>query len=259
MPADSSNIFGTETTYVRFGGTIAVEEYGQMPTFNGYVDNYFGIPVVRTGERRIQNMQTVIFGCGGVGSNLAYMLSKHPDVERIYLVDHDIIEVSNLSRQFFIREDVGKNKAEALATTLQQFAPEKEFVALPIKIESEADLGQFGGRNSNYFAFVCTDNVESKALISHYFQYVICLGCDLDLVEMRRRFDRRSVWSVGEGYNSNQTFESNMFAAAIGFMLFIRGHWSVNHKKIQISRLIHELLEKGFENPRREQNGQTNE
>lgn len=203
-------------------------------------------------ERRTQNMQTIIFGCGGVGSNLAYMLSKDPAIGRIYLVDHDTIEMGNLARQFFIKEDVGKNKAEALATTLKQFSPDKEYIALPIKIENEGDLGQFPRRNDrNTFAFVCTDNIESKTLISHYFRNTICLGCDVDLVELRRNFDGRSVWSVGGGYNSTQTFESNMFAAAIGYMLFVRGHWSINHRKVQISRFIHELVEKGFEAQRR--------
>ena len=198
-------------------------------------------------------MHVAIFGCGGVGSNLAYMLSKQTDLERMYLIDHDTIEASNLSRQFFIKDDVGKNKAEALAATLKQFAPDRELVALPTKIESVAELGQFDKRN--VFAFVCTDNVESKALISSYFRHAICLGCDLNVVEFRKSFDRRSVWSIGEGYNSDQTFESNMLAAAIGYMFYVRGHWNVNHQKVHIDALISEMLEKGFKNQRRERNG----
>lgn len=244
---DMTTSAGT-TTYTAGTTFSYVGEEMEIPSFDSYLSGYG----IETEVRRTQSMDKVaIFGCGGVGSNLAYLLSKDPQVQRMYLIDHDIIEIGNLSRQFFIKDDVGKNKAKALATTLKQFAPDKEFVAIPLKVESNADLGQFGGTNTDMFVFVCTDNVPSKALISNYFRNVICLGCDVDLVEMRRKFDRRSVWSAGEGYNSNQTFESNMLAAAIGYMLFTRGHWTVSHRKVQISRLIEELLENGFEGRRR--------
>lgn len=225
------------------------------------IGSLYGIPVVMGGEGRTQNMNAAIFGCGGVGSNLAYMLSRHAATERIYLIDHDTIEIGNLARQFFIKEDVGRNKAEALAATLQQFAPDKEFIALPQKIEDEGDLGQFENDNTNrrIFAFVCTDNIESKALISRYFRYAICLGCDENLVEMRRNFDNRSVWSVGEGYNSNQTFESNMFAAAIGYILFTRGHFDTLHRKIFINKFLDEINADRFNQTRREQSGQRRE
>lgn len=63
----------------------------------------------------------VVFGCGGTGSRLipaiAQLMSTLPTLinPEMVLVDFDIVEEKNLSRQNFAKSDVGKNKAEALA------------------------------------------------------------------------------------------------------------------------------------------------
>lgn len=64
----------------------------------------------------------VIIGCGGTGSRLIPMVSQllsrgkwNDMVPTITLVDGDELEVKNLTRQNFIMDDVGRNKAECLA------------------------------------------------------------------------------------------------------------------------------------------------
>ena len=64
----------------------------------------------------------VIIGCGGTGSRLLPMISQlmsrgkwNDMVPTITLVDGDEVEVKNLTRQNFIMDDVGRNKAECLA------------------------------------------------------------------------------------------------------------------------------------------------
>jgi len=64
----------------------------------------------------------VVVGCGGTGSRLVPLLAQFLKTcpwiinPMIFLVDHDVVEEKNLSRQNFIRSDVGKNKALVLAT-----------------------------------------------------------------------------------------------------------------------------------------------
>lgn len=63
----------------------------------------------------------VVFGCGGTGSRLipaiAQLMSTLTTLisPEMVLVDFDVVEDKNLSRQNFAKADVGKNKAEALA------------------------------------------------------------------------------------------------------------------------------------------------
>lgn len=63
-----------------------------------------------------------IAGCGGIGSNAAVSLVR-AGVGGLILVDHDRVEASNLNRQHFFGEDVGRPKVEALADRLRSIAP----------------------------------------------------------------------------------------------------------------------------------------
>ena len=64
-----------------------------------------------------------IVGAGGTGSylvrDLARIISvyneKYNRNDEIVIIDQDIVESKNLTRQNFIRNDIGKNKAEVLA------------------------------------------------------------------------------------------------------------------------------------------------
>jgi molybdopterin/thiamine biosynthesis adenylyltransferase len=63
-------------------------------------------------------MKTHIIGVGGVGSWLAYSMAKLIGPDNLVLHDGDKLEASNLDRQLFGSEDVGKFKAEALSRKL---------------------------------------------------------------------------------------------------------------------------------------------
>jgi sulfur carrier protein ThiS adenylyltransferase len=54
-----------------------------------------------------------IAGCGGLGSNCAVALAR-VGIGKLVIADFDIIEPSNLNRQYFFLDQVGQNKALAL-------------------------------------------------------------------------------------------------------------------------------------------------
>lgn len=56
-----------------------------------------------------------VIGCGGGGSYLVPLLCKMVPPPQIVLWDGDTLEKRNLDRQLFSPDDIGKNKAEALA------------------------------------------------------------------------------------------------------------------------------------------------
>lgn len=71
-----------------------------------------------------------VVGCGGIGS-LATMILSGAGIKRLTLVDPDVIEESNLNRQFFwALADVGRYKVEALKTRVLERFPWVEINAV---------------------------------------------------------------------------------------------------------------------------------
>ncbi len=72
--------------------------------------------------KRLAAATVGIAGCGGIGSNTAVYLTR-AGVGNLILVDHDSIEESNLNRQHFFQNDIGRVKVEALADHLRAINP----------------------------------------------------------------------------------------------------------------------------------------
>lgn len=70
---------------------------------------------------KIQNLNVLLAGVGGIGSYVGFLLSRvRPS--SIFLHDPDIVEESNLSGQFYCSGDCGKSKVESLATLMQSYS-----------------------------------------------------------------------------------------------------------------------------------------
>jgi sulfur carrier protein ThiS adenylyltransferase len=97
-------------------------------------------------------------GCGGLGSNAAVALVR-AGVGSLILVDFDVVEESNLNRQYFFRGDLGRNKAAALAEHLRHINPQVRLEVHDEKIESGSVDRLFGRADVLIEAF---DKAESK-------------------------------------------------------------------------------------------------
>ena len=64
-------------------------------------------------------MNIGIAGVGGIGSNVALCLVRS-GIDHLTLVDFDRVEPSNLNRQFYFADQVGRLKVEALAENLRR-------------------------------------------------------------------------------------------------------------------------------------------
>ncbi|MCK4835849.1 MAG: sulfur carrier protein ThiS adenylyltransferase ThiF [Candidatus Aminicenantes bacterium] len=69
------------------------------------------------------NKTVAIAGLGGLGSNVAVSLVRC-GVGKLIVADHDVVELSNLNRQFYFLKDVGKKKTDAIAGYLKKINPE---------------------------------------------------------------------------------------------------------------------------------------
>lgn len=64
-------------------------------------------------------MRIGIAGTGGIGSNAAMLLVR-AGFRKFTMVDFDTLEASNLNRQFYFEDQLGKPKIEALAVNLKK-------------------------------------------------------------------------------------------------------------------------------------------
>lgn len=71
---------------------------------------------------RLAAARVGIAGAGGLGSNVALMLARS-GVEDMLLIDHDVVDASNLNRQQFWPRHVGRPKVEALGELLRELNP----------------------------------------------------------------------------------------------------------------------------------------
>lgn len=81
----------------------------------------------------LRDSRVALIGCGALGSVVAELLVRG-GVGDILLIDHDKLEVANLVRHTLSGQDIGKNKATALATRLSTAAPCASVRAHPIEL-----------------------------------------------------------------------------------------------------------------------------
>ncbi len=79
-------------------------------------------------------MKIGILGAGGIGSNVAVNLVRS-GVSNLKIADFDRIDHSNLNRQFYFHDQIGRSKVEALKENLERIAPDLNLEILDVKIE----------------------------------------------------------------------------------------------------------------------------
>jgi sulfur carrier protein ThiS adenylyltransferase len=115
--------------------------------------------------RRLSQSAVGIAGCGGVGSNVAVALAR-VGVGRLVLVDHDVVEPSNLNRQHFYLEDIGRPKPEALSAWIARVNPRVRVAAIRRRIRGSDVQDLFSVCDVVVEAF---DTVEDKTMIIDAF------------------------------------------------------------------------------------------
>jgi len=114
-------------------------------------------------NEKISNTKPLIVGIGGIGSWVAEMLARM-GVREIGIIDYDIVEVHNLTRQNYRERDINKLKIDALEERIKE-------------INSSTKVRKFREIKLDYFKefdvfFDCTDNIETKYLLNEISVYM---------------------------------------------------------------------------------------
>ncbi len=84
---------------------------------------------------KIQNKTIGIAGCGGLGSNCAIALARI-GIGKLIIVDFDSIDKSNLNRQYYFIDQIGKPKVDALEYNISRVNQNVEVIKHQLKLDS---------------------------------------------------------------------------------------------------------------------------
>lgn len=132
-------------------------------------------------QSTFSSSSALMVGAGSLGGQSSRALVRK-GIGELIICDEDTVETSNLSRQPFYEDDIGENKAVALAENLKREGTcGTEITALPLFFEDAVARGhEFAGVD---IAVVCPDNDEARLAVAEHFLDqcpVVATGLGLD-------------------------------------------------------------------------------
>ena len=109
----------------------------------------------------LESARVGIAGAGGLGSNCAMHLVR-AGVTHLTVVDFDVVNESNLNRQFFFRDQIGMKKVEVLKENLLRIDPDADIRALDIRLDAASVREVFADCDVVVEAF---DVVDAKVML----------------------------------------------------------------------------------------------
>ncbi len=103
---------------------------------------HFLLPEVgEEGQAKLLDAKVLMVGAGGLGSPSAYYLAA-AGVGTIGIIDHDVVDLSNLQRQILHTNDrIGEPKTESARKTLQGLNPDVNVIPISERLTSENIMG----------------------------------------------------------------------------------------------------------------------
>ena len=113
----------------------------------------------------LESVRVGIAGAGGLGSNCAMHLVRS-GVKHITIVDFDVVNESNLNRQFFFRDQIGQKKVEAIKANLLRIEPDADIRAVDMRLDASSAREIFADCGIVVEAF---DAVDAKVMLVSAF------------------------------------------------------------------------------------------
>jgi sulfur carrier protein ThiS adenylyltransferase len=111
--------------------------------------------------QKFSSATVAVCGLGGLGSNIAITLAR-AGIGKLILIDFDRVDITNLHRQQYKANQIGRYKTDAFAENLLEIAPYTEIKTLTTKITENNLVDLLRDADIVCEAF---DNAESKAML----------------------------------------------------------------------------------------------
>lgn len=112
-------------------------------------------------QSKFSSAAVAVCGLGGLGSNIAIALAR-AGVGRLLLLDYDRVDITNLHRQQYKANQIGKYKTEALAENLIEIAPYIRIETVTQKLTEENCTDYLSEADVICEAF---DDAQAKAML----------------------------------------------------------------------------------------------
>ena len=109
----------------------------------------------------LERAKVGVAGLGGLGSNVLCHLLR-AGVRRFVAADFDVVSASNLNRQFFFADQIGRKKTDALAENLRRIDPDAELDFRDLRLTAENTPEVFAGCDVVVEAF---DKADAKTML----------------------------------------------------------------------------------------------
>ena len=113
----------------------------------------------------LESVRVGIAGAGGLGSNCAMHLVRS-GVKHLTIVDFDVVNESNLNRQFFFRDQIGQKKVEAIKANLLRIESDADIRAVDMRLDASSAREVFADCGIVVEAF---DAVDAKVMLVSAF------------------------------------------------------------------------------------------
>ena len=113
----------------------------------------------------LESARVGIAGAGGLGSNCAMHLVR-AGIQHLTVVDFDVVNESNLTRQFFFRDQLGQKKVAALKENLLRIDPDADIRAVDMRLDASSAREVFADCDIVVEAF---DVVDAKVMLVSSF------------------------------------------------------------------------------------------
>lgn len=170
---------------------------------------------------KLKSSKVCIVGLGGIGSNLAVSLARS-GIGNLYLIDFDIVEESNLNRQYYNIYHIGIKKTDAIKDVIESINPFVNVVCEDIKVEPsninntiDKIIKDF---NPDYFCEALDDAATKAMLISeileNYSDKVIISSSGMaginDANEIKTVKRMKNLYVCGDGYTDLDKYDGMM-------------------------------------------------
>ena len=112
-------------------------------------------------QSKFSSAAVAVCGLGGLGSNIAIALAR-VGVGRLLLIDYDRVDITNLHRQQYKANQIGKYKTEALVENLIEIAPYIRIETVTQKLTEENCMDYLSDADVICEAF---DDAQAKAML----------------------------------------------------------------------------------------------
>jgi len=119
-------------------------------------------------ELKLSGYRIGIAGAGGLGSNCAMALVR-AGIKHLVIADFDVVNESNLNRQFYFSDQLGMKKVDALSQNLRRIKPELDLNLIDKKLQPADIKKYFTGCHVVVEAFDLAD--QKQMLIEAMFDY----------------------------------------------------------------------------------------